>query len=186
MGSAMNQSTLKSEQGSRIVLKPIIFSLLTLFSGIVIGIGLTLISTNASNGPKTLPPGPEYMSKRMVQRIVHELKLSPEQHQQLDPIVQKHIKAMDDIRKQARPQINKELEQMNEEILSILNEQQKNIWKDRIQRMRDHFLRMRQHRGPRRNPKNGRTPNVEPDQPFDGRIDQPEQPPDMAPPPEDY
>ena len=145
----MNQSKLKSEKRSATdILKPALFSALILISGIIIGAGLTLIITGDPDTQKSMPPGPEYMSGRMVRRIAEELKLSPQQREQLNPIVQKHMKAMDDIRRQARPEISKELRQMNEEILSILDGSQKEIWRDRIQRMQKHFTQMRHRRNP--------------------------------------
>jgi hypothetical protein len=187
----MNQSPIKPEhQIKTSALKPILWGLLTLFSGIIIGVGLTLIITDQSEMPKSLPPGPEYISKRMVNRIARELKLSPVQHEQLGPIVQKHMNAVDEIRKQARPQISDELDEMNEEILSILNEQQKVIWKDHVQRMQDHFMRMRRHRGPDHNPRKERKPRLEsqrPQQPLGDRMPVQETPSveDIAPSPSD-
>ena len=144
----MSQSELKTEQlPSASTLKPVLMSALILFSGIIVGAGLTLIVTGDSDIQKSLPPGPEYMSGRMVERIVRELKLSPEQHEQLEPIIQKRMKAMDDIRSQARPQINNELKLMNEEIIAILDEGQKQIWENKIKKMQEHFTRMRHRRG---------------------------------------
>ncbi len=145
----MNQSELKPQWPiTAPALKPILFSALILISGIVIGAGLTLIITGNLDAQKSLPPGPEYMSGRMVKRIAGELKLSPQQQDQLKPIIQRHMKAMDDIRRQASPEISKELKQMNEEILNILDEPQKEIWKDRVQRMQEHFTRMRHRHSP--------------------------------------
>ena len=163
----MNQSELKSEYlPTTSVLKPVIFSALILISGIIIGAGLTLIITGGPSTQKSLPPGPEYMSGRMVERIVRELHLSGQQQEQLRPIVQQHMKAMDDIRRQARPEISKELKQMNEEILSILDGPQKEIWQDRIQRMQEHFIRMRHHRGPGDERRNRRHPERRPSERF--------------------
>ena len=145
----MNQSNIKSEYISTTrTLKPILLSLLILISGIIIGAGITLILTGNSATSKTMPPGPEYMSRRMVNRIVNELKLSPQQQEQLNPIVQKHMKAMEDIRQEARPKISAEIKQMNEEIASILDDRQKEIWQDNIKRMRERFNQMRRHRNP--------------------------------------
>ncbi len=159
----MNQSELKSEgSAATSALKPILFSALILISGIVIGAGLTLIITGGPDTQKTLPPGPEYMSGRMVRRIAGELHLSGQQQEQLRPIVQKHMKAMDDIRQQARPEISQELKEMNEEILSILDEPQKEIWQNRIQRMQEHFTRMRHRRGPSDGQRNEKNPTFEP------------------------
>ena len=121
---------------------------LTLVSGIIIGAGLTLIVTGNSNAQKSLPPAPEYMSGRMVKRIAEELKLPPEQREQLEPIVQKHMKAMDDIRQDARPKIMEEIEQMNDEIMAILEEGQQKLWQDKMKHIQEHFTRMRNRRGP--------------------------------------
>ena len=145
----MNQFDLKSEKKPiAFALRPILFSLLILISGIIIGAGVTLITTVNSGTPQTLPPAPEHMSRRMVNRIARELHLSPEQREHVDPIVQKHMEAMDEIRNQARPKISQELKEMNEEILSILDERQKQIWQDKVKQMQDHFTRMRQRRRP--------------------------------------
>ena len=79
----MTQSEQKSKGPVTVpALKPILFSTLILFSGIIIGAGLTLIVTGGSNAQKSLPPAPEYMSGRMVKRIVRELHLSPQQQEQ--------------------------------------------------------------------------------------------------------
>ena len=181
----MSQSELKPEQlPTASALKPVLMSALILFSGIIIGAGLTLIVTGDSGTQKSLPPGPEYMSRRMVERIVRELKLSPEQHEQLKPIIQKRMKAMDDIRNQARPQINNELKLMNEEIIAILDEGQKQIWEDKIKKMQEHFTRMRQRRSPGDGRRGGRDPNSQPrrgERHRDGRLhDRP--PEDQLPP----
>lgn len=159
----MNQCDLKSEKISMATaLKPILLSLLILASGIIIGVGLTLIVTGSPSTPKILPPGPEYMSRRMVERIVRELHLSPEQHNQLKPIVQKHMIAMDEIRQEARPRISDEIKQMNEEIVAILDERQKQIWQHKVKQMQDHFTQMRRHRRPGEERRSGRRPNPQP------------------------
>ena len=144
----MNQSDLKPEPFSRTpTLKPFFLSTLILISGIVIGAGLTLIITGQSNVTKSLPPAPEYMSGRMVKRIEEELKLPPEQREQLGPIVQKHMKVMDDIRQDARPKIMDEIKQMNDEIMAILDEGQQQLWQEKMKHMQEHFTRMRNRRG---------------------------------------
>lgn len=155
----MNKSELKSEyHHPNVALKPILFSMLILISGIVIGSGLTLLITEIQDAQKKMPPGPEYISNRMIQRLIRELELSPEQQQQLKPIISKHMQAIDEIRKEARPKVSKEIKQMNDEILSLLDEPQKQLWQDRMQRMQDHFSRMRSRRGPGSERNNGRPP----------------------------
>ena len=144
----MTQSESKPEQlPIAPVLRPILLSTLILVSGIVIGSGLTLIVTSNSDNPKSLPPAPEYMSARMLERIVRELKLSPEQHEQIQPIVQQRTEAMELIREIARPQISSEIKLMNEEIIAILDEGQKQLWKKTSKEMQERFTRMGQRRG---------------------------------------
>jgi hypothetical protein len=182
MGGTMNQSDLKSEPISMMsALKPILLSLLILISGIIIGVGLTLMVTGSSSAPKKLPPGPEYMSRRMVERIVHELHLSPEQHDQLKPIVQKHMKAMDEIRQEARPKISNEIKQMNEEIAAILDERQQEIWQHKIKQIQDHFTRMRRHRRPGEERRSRRHPHSQPRQGEQHRDERFHEPPPEGP-----
>ena len=153
----MSQSELKAERlPAAPVLKPVLFGVLTLISGIAIGAGLTLILTSNSDERKPLP------DVRMVERITRELNLTPEQKEQIGPIVQKHMKVMDDIRKEARPKIMAELEQMNDGIMAILDEGQKQIWQDKIKRMQDLFKQLHQRRGPGDGRRSGRDPNSPP------------------------
>jgi hypothetical protein len=193
----MNQSDIKSAYiPTKTTLKPILFSLLILVSGIIIGAGLTLIVTGNSATQKTMPPGPEYMSSRMVNRIVRELKLSPQQHELLKPIVQKHMKAMEDVRQEARPKISAEIKQMNEEIASILNDRQKEIWQDNIKRMRERFNQMRRHRNPGDRQRGGNDRDSRPwhdRRHQDDQINEPPLPPgenpplgEKSPPPDDF
>lgn len=156
----MNQSDSKSEQFSTTpALKPLFLSTLILISGIVIGAGLTLIITGHSNVQQSLPPAPEYMSGRMVKRIAEELKLPPEQREKLEPIVQKHMKAIDDIRQDARPRIMDEIKQMNDELMAILDEGQQQLWQEKMKHIQEHFIRMRNRRGTDAGRRDRRGPN---------------------------
>ena len=164
------------------VLKPVLFSILTLVSGIIIGSGVTLMFKK-----KPVPPYPENISVRMIEHLIRELQLSPEQQELLSPIVKQHMKAMDDIRQEARPKIAEEIKQMNGEIMAILDDGQKQVWNDKIKRMQDNFSRMRQRRRPERAPSD---PNFRPDNgrfPRRYRNNRPpenRQRPDAFPPPE--
>lgn len=197
----MNQSDIKPAQHlATASAKPVLFSLLILISGIIIGVGLTRITSRYLKGPRKLPPGPEYMSERMVQRIIRELHLTPEQQQQISPIVTRHMKAIDDIRKEARPKVSQEVKSMNEEILAILDDSQQQLWQNQIQRMQRHFSRMKQYHGPdgKRRRGRGSGPGFGPDEPgrqrrFRGwespqgpppppdKLDEPNQPPPSSP-----
>lgn len=127
--------------------KPVLFSLLTLLSGIVIGAGATLIFIGLPPKEQDMPL-PEEFSRRMVERLTHELALTPEQRESIGPVIERHMKALDTIREEARPKIRLELEAMNNEILAMLDERQQQMWKDQIERMQRRFREFRDRRGP--------------------------------------
>lgn len=127
--------------------KPVLFSLLTLLSGIVIGVGGTLIFV----GPQEKyapPPVPEEFSRRMVDHLTRELSLTAEQQEKIKPIVETHMKTLDKYREEARPKIRQELEDMNNEIMALLDTNQQQMWKDSIERMQQRFRESRERRGP--------------------------------------
>jgi hypothetical protein len=121
-------------------LKPVLLSLLILFSGILIGAGLTYISMQR-HIPSQPEPGPEYFSERMMRHLAGELQLTDEQKAQLEPVIETHFQSMNQIRMEARPRISEEIKQMNEAIMAILTEPQKQIWEDRVKRIREVFPR---------------------------------------------
>ena len=181
----MNQPELNSEIIFRKnVAKPVLFSILILVSGIFIGSGITLIISKQIK-PKN-PPGPEYISKRFLDHMIRELQLSDQQQAQIKPIVQKHMKAMETIRNDARPKISDELQQMNEDILAVLGEPQKQLWQDRIHRMQKHFSPgMHQRRGPGYEQRGRRGPDFRPDDSRPPRRFQHRRPPEGMERPDD-
>lgn len=144
----MSQSDVNPEKSvNKNAPKPVLLSVLILVSGIIIGSGTTLIVTEQLK-KKSVPQGWEYRSRRMIQRMIPELQLSPEQQEQLDPIVKQHMKAMDVIRGDSFSKMKEAVEQMNDEIMSILDDGQKQIWEAKRKEMQDRFNRMRHRRGP--------------------------------------
>lgn len=102
------------------------FGLVILLAGIVIGVSAALMGQwHFLRGPGL---GPEHTADRMIQGLRHELRLSPQQRQQVEPIIRKHMEKLDQIRKDARPLIEGQLRQMNEEIMPILDEPQRAAW----------------------------------------------------------
>lgn len=126
--------------------RPVLLSLLTLLSGILIGAGATLLFVG--HAKDDTPPLPEEFSRRMVAQLTRELALTVEQQEQINPVVERHMQVLDDIRNEARPQIRQELERMNDEIMALLDENQQQMWKDHIDRMQRRFRDFRDRRGP--------------------------------------
>jgi Spy/CpxP family protein refolding chaperone len=109
------------------------FGLVILLAGIVIGAAASLLVVwRFPMGPM---PGPEHTADRMIQGLRHELRLSPQQRDEIEPIIRRHMERLDEIRRDARPLIENELRLMNEEIMPILNERQRAMWRQMQQRL---------------------------------------------------
>jgi len=111
----------------------VFFGLIILAAGVVIGGSSMLIFA-----PKKLtrpPSAPEFASVRMVGQLHRELRLSPEQSEKIEPILKEHMETLNDIRIDAQDQIGEALEQMNEQISSILTDRQKRMWESRLRHL---------------------------------------------------
>lgn len=150
--------------------KPILFSLLTLLSGIVIGVGATLMLVPQQK-PDPVQKGPEWISERMIGHLIHELNIPEEERdelrEKLKPIIEEHMTAINKIREEAQPKISALINEMNEQILASLNDEQKLAWEEQIKRMKEFFERARR-RGPGRGDNRGPRGPGRPDQDFDG------------------
>jgi gas vesicle protein len=111
----------------------VFFGLVILVAGVVIGGSSMLIFA-----PKKLmrpPRAPEFASGRMVGQLRRELSLSPEQAEKIEPVLKEHMETLHNIRIDAQDQIGEALEQMNEQISSILTDRQKQMWEKRLHRL---------------------------------------------------
>ena len=109
------------------------FGLVILIAGGVIGGSFMLIFAPE----KIIKPsrGPEFASVRMVGQLHRELRLSPEQAEKIEPILKEHMQTLNNIRIDAQDQIGEALEEMNEQISSILTDRQKLMWESRLRRL---------------------------------------------------
>jgi FtsZ-binding cell division protein ZapB len=109
------------------------FGLIILVAGIAIGGSSMLIFA-----PEKIikpPRGHEFASGRMVGQLRRELRLSPEQAEKIEPILKEHMETLHNIRIDAQDQIGEALEQMNEQISSILTDRQKQMWQKRLRHL---------------------------------------------------
>lgn len=147
MGDAMNQTEYSTKP--TIVQRKLhrwrmaFFGLVILLAGIVIGAASMLIL--APHRLMRPPQGPEIASERMIPRLRHLLGLSSEQMEKLEPILQKHMQRLHEIRMGARSEITEQLHQMNEEISALLTEEQKQLWQQNLH----HLQRQLRPPGPR-------------------------------------
>ena len=124
------------------------FGLTILIAGVIIGGSSMLIFA-----PKKLiqpPPGPEFRSLRMIPPLRRDLGLTPEQAEKIKPILDKHMQKLNTIRTEARTEIAETLNQMNQEIASILTDQQQQRWQREISRLQNELRPRGGPGGPRR------------------------------------
>lgn len=125
-----------------------LFGLAILLAGSVIGAASIMIV--APHHRLTRPPRPpEIAVKSLLPNLERCLHLTPEQREEIEPLLQGHMQRLDDIRTDARSEIDETLGQMNKDITAVLSEQQKQIWQRRLQRLQ------RQFRPPGRGPGEG-------------------------------
>ncbi len=124
------------------------FGLVILLAGVAIGTSLTFILGRRSFGRR--PPGPERTSIRIIRDMRRHLRLSPQQAEEIEPILKKHLETLYEIRTAVRPQIIQQLELMNDEISAILDEQQKSLWQQHLRRLQRDLQKGPgpRHRGP--------------------------------------
>ena len=125
-----------------------LFGLVILLAGSVIGAASIMIAAPHHRLTRPLRP-PEIAIKSLLPNLERCLHLTPEQREEIEPILQGHMQRLDDIRSNARSEIDETLGQMNEDITAVLSEQQKQIWQRRLQRLQ------RQFRPPGRGPGEG-------------------------------
>jgi hypothetical protein len=82
---------------------------------------------------------PEWMPHLMTERLKAELSLSPEQVQQIEKILMKRLKALNEIQEESRPRLDKELNLLRDDVAQTLDENQSRQWLENFSKTR-HFL----------------------------------------------
>ncbi len=86
-------------------------------------------------GPRT-----EFQRDRILNHLNRELNLTPQQHDQIAAIMERHHKRMQEISEGVRPQMHQEIEGANREIEAVLTPEQRKKYEDMRMRM-DKFRR---------------------------------------------
>ncbi len=152
MGNTMNEQN--NEQIELVInaqrWKMAFFGLIILIAGVFIG---AVLSPAVMPRPAAHLPGVESVNKGMIRRLQEDLNLSPEQTRQVSEICNKHIQALNDIRRQARPKIAEQMNELYSEVASVLDEDQQELWKQSMDRLTKRFSgRQRRNRRGRRGP----------------------------------
>lgn len=126
------------------------FGLVILLAGIVIGASSLFLLRRGPRPP--LPPLDE-AAARLLDEQSNRLGLSPEQTDKIGPIFQKYIGTLEEIRVAAFEQVTEQLQLMNKEVSSVLDDHQRRLWGRDIQGLHRRFRPRspqdeRGHRGP--------------------------------------
>lgn len=117
----------------RIVLWILIFG-----SGMVVGVGLTLIAVR--QGALNAIHHPELMPAKISQRLERPLRLTSEQRQQVEQILVERQLRLADIRRRFQPELEAELDVIHEQIGEVLDAQQKERWDRYFEHARQTWL----------------------------------------------
>jgi hypothetical protein len=109
------------------------FGLVILLAGMLSGAAITLVTIGRSQweGPPPVPV--EEVVTNMIRGVGPRLRLSREQVQQVEPILQKHMTRLHEIWADGRTQISDELKAMNDDLSPILDDNQQQLWQRYMQ-----------------------------------------------------
>jgi hypothetical protein len=110
-------------------LSRVVVGLAILFSGILIGVGATIVfGRDVLLNMILTPPDPA----RIADYLTHDLNLTPEQEAEFEEIFKKHLEALDEIRESVDPLMKQQIEILKSRVSGILNKDQAQRWEDRI------------------------------------------------------
>lgn len=139
----MTEQTTTYNSPGRECARSILLGAVILAAGVIIGAGMMFITLSGRDSTAE----PERFAEHMIRRLDSELELSEPQRRRLEPILQDHYRALEDIRAQARPRIVEQLEQLDDELGGVLDESQLETWHGQLQRLEEHFPTFRPRRG---------------------------------------
>lgn len=110
----------------------ILLAVLILLSGIIIGAGGTAIAVRRT--VQVIVEHPEDIPEMMTSNMKRQLKLSEEQAKKIQAILDIRITNVRNIMKEVRPLLHREIDTMHDEIVKILDKNQKEKWEKRFRR----------------------------------------------------
>ena len=116
----------------------LLLALLIFLSGVGVGVGGALIVVrhrvlHAIHHPDEMPA-------LLAARLRHRLRLSTEQVQRVETIFTQRQHALQEVRRRAQPEVEAELERVEQQVAEVLDEQQRQAWHRQFQQLRDTWL----------------------------------------------
>jgi hypothetical protein len=102
------------------------FGVTILLAGAIGGAAATLLTLRYVG--QRVPPAPEFVVERMLDRLSERLHLTPEQVQQARGILLKHVQKLRGIWEEGRTAIIRELEVLDQDMSRVLDKDQEQLW----------------------------------------------------------
>jgi hypothetical protein len=102
------------------------FGMVILLAGMLGGAAVTLLVVQHVGRKGPIPPVPPV--ELLIERLSVPLHLTAEQHQQVEPILQKHMAKLGQIRDDGQKAITQELRLLTQEMAGVLTEDQMGVW----------------------------------------------------------
>jgi len=130
MGSAMNPN--ESSENPTVLLRRLhhwrmaFFGVVILLAGMLGGAAVTLLLVGQARPHPVIDD--RALVEPMIGRLSGPLHLTPEQRQQVEPVLQRHMARLGQIRSDGQKAIAEELRLMSQEMAGVLTEDQMHLW----------------------------------------------------------
>ncbi len=115
----------------------VLLGLVIFASGVIVGGGATIVGIVHLRYKG--PPSPEKVSTWITCRLCRELKLNDEQTEQVKNILQQRITSLQAIRYRVQPEIDVQLDALEEQIGDVLDDRQREKWRKIFAQRRRHW-----------------------------------------------
>ena len=141
----MNESKVSPHEMCPPVLPPrrrwwvhLLLSLVIFASGGAVGVGVTLIVLR--NGVLYALHHPREMPVKIAAGMRRPLRLSDEQVRQVERILSQRQQVLQDIRRRVQPEVEAELDRVEQQVAEVLDNQQRERWHEHFTRLRGIWL----------------------------------------------
>jgi Spy/CpxP family protein refolding chaperone len=116
--------------------------------GIFVAGGLSgwVVANGVARRHALLPPPPEVWIARQIAHVAHELQLTPEQKEHIQPIVKRTTEELDKLRHQSMPAVHGILERMETDIAGQLTPEQRTRFEQILKERREARKQLREQR----------------------------------------
>jgi hypothetical protein len=118
--------------------RSILLGIIIFLCGLIVGAGVAVVAVqkmvvHAITNPEEIP-------QRITQRLRSKLDLTNEQATQIKSIIAMRQKAIQQIRREFQPRLEKELDLAREDVAAVLGPEKAQVWRKRFERLKRMWL----------------------------------------------